>query len=107
MLRAECSMASSIVNGYFCASSCDVAKAKKGENPHPSTDPSKVDGKDNGNGPNGSGPNAPDPARASDPAVIFGGVLADLTRVNGISASSDAQSAAPPNRSGAAVDIMV
>jgi len=29
----------SVVNGYFCANSCDAAKAKKGADPHPSNDP--------------------------------------------------------------------
>src|ERR1044072_6202704 len=30
-------MAISFVNGYLCTSCCDVAKAKRGENPHPRT----------------------------------------------------------------------
>jgi len=54
-------MAISVVNGYFCANSCDAAKAKKGEDPHPSTDPSSVDGNDRSS------------ARADDPAIMFGG----------------------------------
>jgi hypothetical protein len=28
-------MAISFVNGFMCTSSCDVAKAQKGEDPHP------------------------------------------------------------------------
>jgi hypothetical protein len=36
-------MTLSVANGYFCANSCDAAKAKKGEDPHPSTDPGNVD----------------------------------------------------------------
>ena len=30
-------MAVSFVNGFYCESSCDVAKAKKGQDPHPGT----------------------------------------------------------------------
>jgi hypothetical protein len=33
-------MAISIVNGYLCFSSCDAAKARAGEDPHPSVDAS-------------------------------------------------------------------
>jgi hypothetical protein len=63
-------MAISFVNGYLCTSCCDVAKAKRGENPHPKPG---VDGKEI------------DPAKAGDPArarasgseaVSFGGALA-------------------------------
>src|SRR5262245_46823918 len=31
-------MAISFVNGFLCASSCDVAKARQGVDPHPKTD---------------------------------------------------------------------
>ena len=56
-----------LVVGYG-KSSCDVAKAKKGENPHPSTDPrnSEPGGPDGRSG----GP------RADQPAVTFGGATA-------------------------------
>jgi len=52
-------MAVSIVNGFVCTSSCDVAKARKGEDPHPSS------------------PAAGEPQDAIDhgPAVLFGGAL--------------------------------
>jgi len=64
-------MATSIVNGYTCFSSCDVAKAKKGEDPHPNLhagDPSedKQDGKIGTSGLDG-------------PAVLFGGALSGLS----------------------------
>ena len=36
-------MTVSVVNGFACYSSCDVSKAKKGEDPHPSTGSGKVD----------------------------------------------------------------
>jgi hypothetical protein len=61
-------MATTIVNGYVCTSSCDVAKAKKGVDPHPKP---------------GAAPEAKDDkvdhsGRANEPAVIFGGSLARL-----------------------------
>lgn len=89
-------MSISIVNGYFCANSCDAAKAKKGENPHPSTDPL------------GSEPGRPDAhsrsARADGPAVTFGGALRDL---NGITAPvENSQSAAPPSPDRPVIDLL-
>jgi hypothetical protein len=64
--RPETRMAISVVNGYVCTSSCDVAKARKGEDPHPRTGVDQADA-------------AKDKAsRADDPAVLFGGTLADL-----------------------------
>jgi len=60
-------MAVSIVNGYFCASCCDVSKAKKGENPHPATDPGNLDGKDRAS------------VRTDEPAVQLGGALSALS----------------------------
>jgi hypothetical protein len=65
-------MAVSVVNGYFCANSCDAAKAKKGQDPHPSTDPGSVDGNDR------SSP------RADDPAVVFGGSLSSTLQAQAI-----------------------
>jgi hypothetical protein len=57
-------MAMAVVNGYFCANSCDAAKAKKGQDPHPSNDPGSVDGSNNS-------------PRADNPAVVFGGSLSN------------------------------
>ncbi len=55
-------MSISIVNGYLCTSSCDAAKARTGQDPHPRSATSQT-------------PNArPDPTRT--PAVTFGGSLA-------------------------------
>ena len=55
-------MSISVVNGYLCTSCDDVAKAKKGENPHPP--PGTSDGKDG----KGASP-------FEGPAVTFGGAL--------------------------------
>ena len=72
-------MSISIVNGFFCTCPCDVAKAKKGENPHPSTDPGNLKADKNG---------APSGVRRSDqPAVVFGGALSGLNgapQANGV-----------------------
>ena len=70
-------MAVSVVNGYFCANSCDAAKAKKGEDPHPSTDPGSVNGSDNS-------------SRADNPAVVFGGSLSNTLQTYAVTATSAA-----------------
>jgi len=88
-------MAVSVVNGYFCANSCDAAKAKKGEDPHPSTDPGSVDGSNNS-------------SRADSPAVVFGGSLSNTLQSYAVTAASAAHpgdpAAAP--RTGLAIDIL-
>ena len=93
-------MAISVVNGYFCANSCDAAKAKKGEDPHPSTDPGSV-GNDHSS------------ARADDPAVVFGGSLSSTLQAQAIqnqavAATGSAQPDDPASarRTGLAVDIL-
>jgi hypothetical protein len=94
-------MAISVVNGYFCANSCDAAKAKKGEDPHPSTDPGSVDGDRSS-------------ARADDPAVVFGGSLSSTLQAQAIQSQAVAAtgSARPDDpaaawRTGLTVDILV
>jgi hypothetical protein len=82
-------MAISIVNGYFCASTCDVAKAKKGENPHPSTEPGNVDDKDR------------EAFRVDDPAVLFGGALS-AARTDGTQPPTSASA----RRTGQTVDVL-
>jgi hypothetical protein len=62
-------MSISIVNGYVCTSSCDVAKAKKGEDPHPAEGPGEAPDKPGSGGPIGG--------TRRDEAVVFGGSLAD------------------------------
>jgi hypothetical protein len=64
-------MAVSFVNGYLCTSCCDVAKAKRGENPHPK--------------PGETAAQAGEASRtdpSSNRAVTFGGALADLLDAN-------------------------
>ena len=52
----------SIVNGFVCTCSCDVSKAKKGEDP--SRPPGLLPGEDD-----------PNKIKREDPAVLLGGVL--------------------------------
>jgi len=94
-------MAISVVNGYFCANSCDAAKAKKGEDPHPSTDLGSVDGNDRSS------------ARADDPAVVFDGSLSSTPQAQAIqsqavAATGSAQPDDPASarRTGLAIDIL-
>jgi hypothetical protein len=89
-------MAISIVNGYFCANSCDASKAKKGEDPHPSTDPGSVDGNDR---------NA---SRAGNPAVVFGGSLSNTLQTYAVRTTSGVQPDDPgiAPRTGLAVDML-
>ena len=88
-------MAISVVNGYFCANSCDAAKAKKGEDPHPSTDPGSVDGSNNS-------------SRADNPAVVFGGSLNNTLQSYAVGSTSGAQADEPAaaRRTGLAVNIL-
>jgi hypothetical protein len=88
-------MAIAVINGYFCANSCDAAKAKKGQDPHPSNDPGSVDG--NNNSP-----------RADNPAVVFGGSLSNTLQTYAVGATSSAQADDPAaaQRTGLAVDIL-
>jgi hypothetical protein len=89
-------MAISIVNGYFCASSCDVAKAKKGEDPHPSTEPGNVDDKDRG------------AFQVDDPAVLFGGALSAALSGDAVKPADGTQPADPASarRTGQTVDVL-
>lgn len=89
-------MAISVVNGYFCANFCDTAKAKKGEDPHPSTDTGGVDGNDRGS------------ARADDPAVVFGGSLSNTLQTYAVGATGATQPDDPTAalRTGSTVDIL-
>ena len=89
-------MAISIVNGYFCTSCCDVAKAKKGENPHPSSDPGNVDDKDR------------KALRTDDPAVLFGGALSAPLSADAVKSVDATQPADPASaRSvGQTIDVL-
>jgi hypothetical protein len=94
--RRGLAMAISIVNGYFCASCCDVAKAKKGESPHPSTDPGNIDDKDR------------KALRTDDPAVLFGGALSASLSADAVKSVDGTQPADPASarRTGQAVDVL-
>jgi len=63
-------MSISVVNGYLCTSCDDVAKAKKGENPHPPPG-SETDGKDGVS-------RASEKSPFDGPSVTFGGSLSAL-----------------------------
>jgi hypothetical protein len=94
-------MSISIVNGYVCTSSCDVAKAKKGEDPHPLTGAEKIAAEKE--------EAAKDPAKADalgarDPAVVFGGALANLGAVPPVEAAALANPA-HKRAVGAALDL--
>jgi hypothetical protein len=76
-------MAVSVVNGYVCTSSCDVAKAKKGEDPRPA-----------GHAASGK---PRDGAVDRGPAVLFGGALTDLGAAEGIKPPDATATSAPAN----------
>jgi hypothetical protein len=91
-------MAISFVNGFMCTSSCDVAKAQKGEDPHPNLHTlDEADGKQGRDGKAGG---------LDGPAVVFGGSLADPAQaVTGAAATGRA---APANlwKQGFSVDVL-
>jgi hypothetical protein len=77
----------SIVNGYLCNNSCDVAKARAGQDPHPRSETNQT-------------PNAK-PDAAQTPAVTFGGSLAGQKAVTPVQAPPQAGAAnsdPPPAR---------
>jgi hypothetical protein len=79
-------MTISVVNGFVCYSSCDVSKAKNGEDPHPSTDSGNVD-KESA---------ASSLGWADQPAVVFGGSLS-RSAADSVKAVASAQ---PANSTG-------
>jgi hypothetical protein len=96
-------MAISVVNGFVCTSSCDVAKAKKGEDPHPNLHAGDlINGQREPDGVGGS-------KRLDGPAVLFGGSLTELTPaqvVTGVAAAGQADPASL-RRPGSSVDVLV
>ena len=80
-------MALSVVNGFLCFCSCDVEKAKSGKDPHPSTDPTKAHADKKHAISN--------PARADQPAVIFGGSLSGTASAGSANPVAGTQPAAP------------
>ncbi len=86
-------MAVSVVNGFLCYSSCDAAKAAKGENPHPRADAASTSGAE--------------ASRSDGPAVIFGGALkAPGNQVNAPPSTSPPQDAASSQSQGSSIDIL-
>lgn len=88
----------SVVNGYLCSCSCDVAKAKRGVDPHPKTDDTQ----------NPAEPATKDGVATNDnPAVTFGGSLAAPTATSStvVTPTSAAQSSSQVN--GQAVNLLV
>jgi hypothetical protein len=82
----------SVVNGYLCTSSCDAAKARTGQDPHPRSTADQTPKP------------ASDPTRS--PAVVFGGALADRNAVGPVGTGS-AAGASGNNPSAAGLDIRV
>lgn len=69
-------MAVSLVNGYLCTSCCDVAKAKRGENPHPKPGENSTTAAKLGDAARGD--------LSRNKAFTFGGALADLMEANAV-----------------------
>jgi hypothetical protein len=79
-------MAIAVVNGYMCTSFCDVAKAKKGEDPHPLSGADKADAAKHDN--------TSDSSRTDGHAVLFGGSLS--RSAIGVDATQTADRASTP-----------
>jgi hypothetical protein len=98
-------MAISFVNGFLCTSSCDVAKAKQGVDPHPKIDEfqdsAKADVTANAQT---AGKDTTDSA-----AVILGGSLSTTSAAAAVSPASAAQSpvAARIQAQGQIVNLLV
>jgi hypothetical protein len=87
-----------VVNGFFCENGCDVAKAKRGEDPHPKIDPATGEPLKKG---------ALQESRDAE-AVTFGGALSDLAasqRVTGVTSVDTGQTAQAVQAR--AVDLLV
>ena len=76
-------MAVSVVNGYVCTSSCDVAKAKKGEDPHPAIHAANGEPQDGG--------------VDRGPAVLFGGSLSGARGAEGVQPPDASATSDPAN----------
>lgn len=90
-------MAVSFVNGYLCTSGCDESKAKRGVDPHPSTNPDNVNGRDAASG----------PGRADQPAVLFGGSLLPLSGTDSVQPVNSTQPSDPSALRTSTVDLLV
>ena len=96
-------MTVSVVNGYLCFSSCDAAKAKAGQDPHPDQHAGRHRGTEG----------AANIARG--PAVLFGGSLGNGSLNDGSPAGGgsgnavnpvDATAASDPTSSNRKLDIL-
>jgi len=90
-------MTISVVNGYVCTSSCDVAKAKKGEDPHPALHAAKDESPNDASG------------TSRGPAVLFGGSLGNgpgAEGINTVGATANADPASGQSRK-PMVDLLV
>ena len=87
-MRREACVAVSIINGYVCYSGCDAAKARTGQDPHPKSDTSQQ-----------PGATTPTAGGVQNPAVTFGGSLADRNAVTPAASSQQAgaTNGSPPN----------
>lgn len=87
-------MAISVVNGFLCYSSCDAAKAAKGQDPHPRT--------------GAAGQNSAEASGREGPAVILGGALKRSGNDGAVPAGSDRsnESTLPRNRN-TSIDVSV
>ena len=88
-------MSISFVNGYLCTSCADVAKAKRGIDPHPSPikeaqDAAKAD----------KAAGLDKPSRINDPSVAFGGSLTGRAAVNPASAAGESAPASSQTTGG-------
>jgi hypothetical protein len=93
-------MSISIVNGYVCTSSCDVAKAKKGQDPHPAEGLEASEKAGSGGQIGGA---------TRDRAVVLGGSLADLAHPSAVKPVGAVDGTATSNTSSVTnlVDILV
>ena len=96
-------MAISFVNGFLCTSSCDVAKAKQGVDPHPKLDEL----------PNSAKPDATKNEVASDKdatdagPVILGDSLSATAAAAAVSPAAAAPAAARIQAQGQIVNLLV
>jgi len=92
----------SFVNGFLCTSGCDVAKARRGVDPHPKTDDAQ----------NVTKPaNADGTTMGRTDAVTFGGSLASntapVTSANVVTGASATQPSAETNVQSQTVNLLV
>jgi hypothetical protein len=97
-------MSVSVVNGYLCYSCCDVAKAKRGEDPHPKHGADAISGHNTAHG------GRQDASLFDGPAVTFGGILRAAASANSTDLGSPATAAQDTTAaadSAASIDLLV